>query len=342
MEKYLFVILGSFTLAFFLTPIFKKIAIFFDVLDYPKSPHKSHLIATPYLGGVGIILVVVAGLFILDSFQFEFIRWDLQYLVLPPLILGVVGFLDDISSFSAHIKLVFQTLCSAAAIYQVQKVTQIVQFDSHPVINILISVLFIVFMCNSTNFLDNSDGALSSLTILTCLNISLLAVKNGQIEIALLSLLLLGATAGFLVWNWHPAKIFLGDAGSLFIGFLLGILVLKLEFKELSITHTIFVTFFIVAIFALDTIFVISSRLFRGAPLMIGGLDHLAHVLKKNGFTSSEIVLFYCLVSGNFAGLSILISFASNRISIVLIMIGIIIWTSLFSWFWHKSKYLRM
>jgi UDP-GlcNAc:undecaprenyl-phosphate GlcNAc-1-phosphate transferase len=154
------------------------------------------------------------------------------------------------------------------------------------------------------NLLDNMDGLSAGVAAIACAFFTLLAVMHGQIWVSIVAAVLLGAILGFLYFNWNPATIFMGDAGSLLLGFFLAVLALKLNFPEADARRTWIIPILILAVPILDTTLVTVSRLRRGIPISSGGRDHISHRLVRTGLTvrqSVTVIYFGALFSGGIA-----------------------------------------
>jgi UDP-GlcNAc:undecaprenyl-phosphate GlcNAc-1-phosphate transferase len=153
------------------------------------------------------------------------------------------------------------------------------------VVNDIINVIWIVAICNSINFFDNLDGGAAGTVAVSTLGISLIAANQGQELITALAVVTCGATVGFLLWNKSPAKIYMGDAGALFLGVLVAVLTIRLNPGISSKFNSIAILPMLLAVPILDTCIAVFSRLRRGISPFTGGKDHLSHRLMRKGFT---------------------------------------------------------
>jgi UDP-GlcNAc:undecaprenyl-phosphate GlcNAc-1-phosphate transferase len=176
-------------------------------------------------------------------------------------------------------------------------------FDNH-LINYTITVLWIVGVCNSINFFDNHDGGAAGTVAVITFFLFFIAYDRQQILVSALAIVTAGATAGFLIWNRHPAKIYMGDAGSLFLGIIISVLTIRLSPGVVPTYKSLAIPLFLMATPILDTTVAVVSRLYRGISPFQGGRDHLSHRLMRKGlnrrstaFTLWGMAAFYGLIA---------------------------------------------
>jgi UDP-GlcNAc:undecaprenyl-phosphate GlcNAc-1-phosphate transferase len=180
------------------------------------------------------------------------------------------------------------------------------------IINIAVSVVWIVGITNAMNLLDNMDGLSGGIAATAALFFLLMAAMSGQYLVGALAAALLGAAIGFLGYNLNPASIFMGDAGSLFIGFMLAAVGIKLRFPDNVHFVTWMVPVIVLALPIFDTTLVFIARLRRGVnPLTTPGKDHVSHRLVSLGYTQREAVLILYLVAGILGVIAIFVTQAS-------------------------------
>jgi UDP-GlcNAc:undecaprenyl-phosphate GlcNAc-1-phosphate transferase len=177
--------------------------------------------------------------------------------------------------------------------------------------NLALSLLWIVGVTNAFNLLDNTDGLAGGVGMVAAGYFLLMAATNGQILVGGLAAAVLGACAGFLLFNFNPARIFMGDSGSLFLGLIMAALGIKLRFPSNTNWVTWMVPVLVLGVPIFDTLLVVISRLRRGKnPLTTPGQDHLSHRLNRLGWTRRETVLVLYLVTSALGGLSLFVSLA--------------------------------
>ena len=216
-----FVLLGgaAFVLSGVLTWPVRKLAIWVGAMDKPTMERKTQKEPVPYLGGVSIALTVslitYASIIYSDNTKTTFPL--VTYLLLPAVFMGAMGLVDDLRGLQPMPRLIFQTIVAViVSIVLIQTKTIGTPLDNTFLVQIIV-ILWIVGLCNSINFFDNLDGGAAGTVAVSTLGITLIAFAQGQELIAALSVVTAGATIGFLLWNKSPAKIYMCDAGALFL-----------------------------------------------------------------------------------------------------------------------------
>ena len=261
-------------LALFLTPVALRVALSREVLDHPGH-YKTQESPVPYLGGVAIVLsfsltILLAGVINPPASGIP------QLFVMLALGVGLslVGLADDLRGLSPLLRIGAQV---AAAIAIWWSGVEVSLFD-HPIPDAILTVIWIVGITNAFNLLDNMDGLSAGIATIAAVFFFIIAVINGQFLVAGLSIALAGCAIGFLRHNFHPARIYMGDAGSLFLGFLLAVLGIKLRF-DAPPEITFMVPILVLGVAILDTTLVTVTRLVNGRNPLSGGRDHISHRL---------------------------------------------------------------
>jgi UDP-GlcNAc:undecaprenyl-phosphate/decaprenyl-phosphate GlcNAc-1-phosphate transferase len=273
------------------TPLAQRLALRAGFLDQPNA-RKIHTSPIPRLGGVAMYGAFVIGLIL---FADRFYIPQMIGIVVGATWVSFLGLWDDRVGLHAGLKLIGQiggTLILVLTGLSVELVP-------NPLVNLAITALWVVGITNAMNLLDNMDGLSGGIAAIAATFFLLIAALNGQYLVGSLSAALLGAAIGFLIYNFNPAQIFMGDAGSLFIGFMLAAVGIKLRFLNLPITATWFIPILVLGLPIFDTTLVFISRLRRGLnPLTHPGTDHTSHRLVARGLTRREAVLTLYLVAG--------------------------------------------
>jgi UDP-GlcNAc:undecaprenyl-phosphate GlcNAc-1-phosphate transferase len=282
-----FLILGALTFVFVgvLTPIMRKLAISVGAVDAPNIARKEQKEPIPYLGGVAIALgVVIASYSSLLAVDFSLETFRLASFVLVPAIaISVMGLIDDLRGLQPWPRLIAQTLTGViVAIILTLTDTMGVAFGN-PILNYAISILWIVGVCNSINFFDNLDGGAAGTVAVISTFLFFIAFDRQQILVSALAIVTAGATAGFLIWNRAPAKIYMGDAGALFLGIIISVLTIRLRPDVSSQLASLAIPLALMAVPILDTTVAVTSRIYRGISPLTGGRDHLSHRLIRIG-----------------------------------------------------------
>ena len=297
-----FAILGlaAFALTGLLTWPVRALAIRLGAMDAPNMARKSQAEPVPYLGGVsialGVSIVTFAALFFSDENALIIERGLTA--IIPALLLGTVGLIDDLRSLSAWPRLAIQTAVGTLiAFILVQTGTLGVAFNNS-VINTLVTIFWIVGICNSINFFDNLDGAASGAVAIAALGVFFIAFDRGQELVSALSIVTAGATIGFLMWNKSPAKIYMGDAGALFLGVIISVATIRLNPGITPSWQSLAIPVILLAVPLLDTCVAVLSRLQRGLSPLTGGKDHLSHRLVRAGMARPTAVITLWSASG--------------------------------------------
>ena len=282
--EYLVVFSAATALCAVLTPLVLRWAIRRDLLDHPGG-HKRHAEAVPYLGGLAIIVtfavavIVVSRLWLPTGETIGVVdQAELLIVFSAAVVLALVGLVDDLRQVSPMWRIVTEI----AAAMVVWSVGIGVVVTTSEFLNMGLTVLWFVGITNAFNLLDNMDGLAAGITAITSLTIFAIATNNGQFLVAALAIGLAGCAAGFLWHNFHPARIYMGDGGALFLGFLVAYLGIKLRFEGGRLISAI-VPVLVCSVAIFDTTLVTISRLMARRSPFQGGQDHLSHRLVRLG-----------------------------------------------------------
>ena len=332
---YLAIFLVSLALSSLLVPLLRKIAFRYSVLDRPNQSHKTHKESIPYLGGLAIVIPVSLLVFFGPLIFIENSDYSLRVAIflLPALILALVGLHDDIKNLSASSRFFVQSLIAVSATLYLSELGYSVAILSNEIANILLSIFWLVGITNAFNFFDNLDGGATGITFVASLTLFLLALLGDQFLISSISLTLAGAGLGFLWWNRNPARIYLGDSGALFIGFILAISLLQFEPNIESRVASALIPVFILALPIIDTSVAVVSRILRGVSIFQGGRDHLSHRLISLGFSRRKSAYSLWSLSALFSSLSFLISNVSKDAGLGISFLGLLFMGFLVFWF---------
>jgi UDP-GlcNAc:undecaprenyl-phosphate/decaprenyl-phosphate GlcNAc-1-phosphate transferase len=270
----------AFVLVGILTEFARRLAVLLALTDRPDM-RKSHERPTPYLGGVGIVCGVVAP----TAVALGGAEPRLWILLVAAAAVAVLGLVDDLRPLSPYSRLAVEGLAAVAVVGAGGHVKMFGNW-----LDYVLPVLWIVVITNSFNLLDNMDGAAAGVACVTGASLALPAMMVGQRGVALLLVALACGCAGFLPHNWTPARIFMGDAGSLFLGFVIAssaLYVFAPGGDPASVAGPFMVTF----VATVDTCVVLVSRHRAGRPLMLGGTDHVSHRLRRLGLSTGQVAL---------------------------------------------------
>ena len=322
-----------------LTPIMRRIAIATDVVDRPNSSHKSHKKPVPYLGGVAIIIGVITVSFSASLFSnFTSSTFWLATSVLgPALALGFIGLWDDIKNLKPLPRFIAQSFAGIFTAVLLVVTDTVGNPTGSKLFDSIFTIFWVVGICNAINFFDNLDGGAAGTVAISSIALAYLALTGDQYLVAALATVTAGATLGFLVWNKSPAKIYMGDAGALFLGVLIATLTIRLHPSSNTSISSFLVPILLLAIPILDTTIAVLSRLRRGLSPFQGGQDHLSHRLIRIGLSRKQSALSLWSLSGFFGLLAILISQPSNKFEHFFTAFASAIWLTLFYLFFRTK-----
>lgn len=319
----LFMAAVSFFISLILVPISRHIAIHVNAMDVPNE-RKVHKVLMPRLGGLAIYLS-----FLISYMIFGQTTVQMLSIIIASFVIVMFGFIDDISPLRAKYKLIAQLVAAFIVVYYGGLVLQDVYLFNYYInfgsLAPYLTIFFIVACINAINLIDGLDGlagGISSIYFLTIAIIAIITNRIGGLDI-ILSIIMLGATLGFLIYNFPPAKIFMGDTGSQFLGFMVAIISL-LGFKNVTL-NSLVIPIIILAIPIFDTLFAILRRVLKGEPIGSPDKEHLHHQLLKMKFTPRVTVLIIYFINIAFAAVSIFITLGDTKVASYLYIILIII-----------------
>jgi UDP-GlcNAc:undecaprenyl-phosphate/decaprenyl-phosphate GlcNAc-1-phosphate transferase len=337
-----FAILGisAFALTGLLTWPVRALAIRLGAMDAPNLDRKTQLEPVPYLGGVAIALgistITLGAVFVgAENFTADNNNQlqDLALTVLlPALVLGAMGLFDDLRSLSPWPRLITQTVVGTVVAFVIVNSGTIgtpfgdADAGNGSWLNTIVTIVWIVGICNSINFFDNLDGAASGVVAIVALGVFVIAFDRGQELVSALSIVTAGATIGFLMWNKSPAKIYMGDAGALFLGIIISVATIRLNPGIKPTWHSLAIPLMLLAVPLLDTCVAVFSRLARGLSPLTGGKDHLSHRLVRGGLTKPTAAISLWFISGICALIALGAYFFADSFGTLLIVSFAVVW----------------
>lgn len=330
MTTYLTSFIISFIFVCFATPILIKIGLKFGFVDQVNQ-RKIHRGAIPRIGGIGISLGTLLPIFLLCFFFHTGIILNttnniVLYFV-GGLSISLLGLFDDINGINAKIKLLFQT----AIAFLATQYGALVETLPMPwgrlelgIFSYVITIFWIIGIINAFNLIDGMDGLSSGITLFSSLTLAVLAIVNGYLPTALVALALAGAVTGFLIYNFNPARIFMGDSGSMFIGYILAILSLRSQSKAHAVV-SILVPIIAMGVPILDTTLAFMRRMMRHQSIFAADKQHIHHFLLSLGFNQRKTVLILYSISILFTVLSLLMIFNKNIDTFLIVLVFAII-----------------
>ncbi|MGE7603947.1 glycosyltransferase family 4 protein [Peribacillus sp. NPDC097675] len=314
-------LIGALFVAFFLsillTPFVGKLAFKLGATDKPNE-RKVHVKIMPRMGGLAIFL----------SFLITLLIFTDDLLGQLPLIVGaiviiLIGVLDDIYELRAAPKFLGQILAALIIVLwgglEVEFInlpffTDTLEFG---IFSIPITILWIVSIINAINLIDGLDGLAGGVSTIALVTIATMALIKGDLFVATIALIVIGSTLGFLKYNFHPAKIFMGDTGALFLGYIIAVLSL-LGFKNVTMISLI-VPIIILGVPISDTFFAIIRRVVNKQPISAADKSHLHHCLLNLGFTHKQTVILIYALAACFGLAAIIFSFATLWGALILV-----------------------
>jgi UDP-GlcNAc:undecaprenyl-phosphate GlcNAc-1-phosphate transferase len=295
--------------AFVITPVFRSIARKFKILDHPGG-RKIQEEPVAYLGGIAIIMPISIGslLLLFASPSLEVKQQLYLGVILPALAIAFIGLLDDVYQLPPLPRFISQSTVGVITAYMLFLNGVGIKVFGNELINSLATIAWVVTIINAINFIDNMDGLATSITIVASFTMFTLAYLSGQYAVAALSLAITASCLGFLFWNKRPASIYLGDAGALYLGFLLAAVSIRIDLDNESAPIRALVLILILAIPVIDTTQVVISRIAKGKSPFQGGRDHISHLLLNRGLTQRAVLILITTFAILFAAIALLLA----------------------------------
>lgn len=301
------------------TPIVRKFAFKIGAVDIPKDDRRVHKKAMPLMGGLAIFAAVIISVLLflpLDRSTFS--------ILLGGTLIVISGIIDDLKDMSPKLKLLFQILAGMVLIFggiRVDFITNPFTGDNSLLylkwLSVPITLFWVVGITNTLNLIDGLDGLAAGVAMISSVSLMLVASKFGYTEITILSAIVAGSCLGFLPFNFNPAKIFMGDTGALFLGFMLAAISIEGVMKSVA-TIAVIVPILILGVPIFDTTFAIFRRLLNGQSIMAADKGHLHHRLLNKGFSQKKTVLILYGISSIFGLFAVLIAKANSRQAVYL------------------------
>ena len=321
----IYVLLLSFLLAVIFTPLAIKAAFRFNILDLPNK-RKIHSKPIPRIGGLAIFLAFLIAVARNYHFPKEVIG------LLSGLVLVFsVEFLDDIKSNSAFLRLGAQVVAVVFLIISGVYITVIPEFPGSIFLNYLLTIFWVVGIINAVNFLDGVDGLAAGLGIVSGLSFFSIIYMSGQFELSYLLIAFIGACAGFIIFNFKPAKIFLGDSGSSTIGFLLASFSIIGVWDQKNALIGSAMPVLVMGIPIFDMLYTTVSRIKNGSVTTVKewieftGKDHFHHRLMHMGFSQKATVFFLYVLNIIFGLSALALTRSSEKEAMILLVQAVLI-----------------
>jgi len=314
-------LLLSFIASLTITPLVRKLAFKIGATDKPNH-RKVHQKIMPRLGGLAIFISFLIGMAILRPQDDQIGTFSV---ILGACIIVFIGILDDMYELSAKVKFIWQIMAALVVVLGGVQVDYInLPFGGGlelGVLSIPLTILWIVGITNAINLIDGLDGLAAGVSAIALITISAMALLKGDLFVLSISLILIGSTLGFLKYNFYPAKIFMGDTGALFLGFMIAVLSL-LGFKNVTMLSLV-VPIIILGVPISDTLFAIIRRVVNKQPLSVPDKSHLHHCMLRLGYSHQQTVLIIYAMAASF-GLAAFI-FSMSTVWGALLIVSIIL-----------------
>jgi UDP-GlcNAc:undecaprenyl-phosphate GlcNAc-1-phosphate transferase len=331
MSKFIPIILASGLISFIATPLLRKLAANIDFVDNPER-RKLHATPMPMLGGLAIYFGLVSATVMTNTRM----HTEMMGIISGATVVTLFGLWDDRYGMRPLVKLGGQAL---ATLILITAGIQVTLFQA-PALNVALTFLWVLGISNALNLLDNMDGLAAGITAVISGFFLVLAVVEGLGVVSTLAAAMLGACVGFLYYNFNPATLFMGDAGSLLVGYILAVLGIKLTFAGRPQDVTWMIPIILLGLPIFDTTLVILSRLRHGRPVYQGGKDHTSHrLVSVFGMTPARAVMSLYLVSSVLGLLALMLRDSTpGQARLILVVLSVLFVAALF-WMEYKFSY---
>ena len=298
----IFAFIVSFAFTFATTPLVRRFAFKIGAIDIPKDNRRMHKKPTPRIGGLAIIFG-----FTVATLCFAQPSRQLYGTLAGAAIIAVMGVIDDCKNLPAKLKFVIQIIAALVVVFagdiKIDVFTNPNFLSDNPYwvlpewLSVTLTVIWIVFITNAVNFIDGLDGLAAGVSAIMSISLVFISIRVGEYSIAILGIALMGSCFGFLPFNFNPAKIFMGDTGSTFLGFMLATLSIQGVFKSYAVI-SFAVPLLILGLPLFDALFALIRRILRGQSPMTADRGHLHHRLVDMGFSQKQTVFILYAISG--------------------------------------------
>lgn len=311
-----------------MTPVVKKLAFKIKAVDVPKDNRRMHKKPIPRLGGLAIIFG-----FMVSILCFGEMTKSLASILIGAMIIAVMGIVDDVKALDAKPKFLIQIIAALIVVLwgevRIEVFTNPIIWSGAPYLvfpvwlSVILSVLWIVFITNAVNFIDGLDGLAAGVSAIMTVSLVFISARLGEYSEAVIGTALMGACFGFLPYNFNPAKIFMGDTGSTFLGFILATLSIQGVFKSYAVI-SFAVPLLILGLPLFDAVFAMIRRIIKGQSPMKADRGHLHHRLIDMGFSQKQTVFILYAISG-VLGITAVILAESGALRAVLLLICVLV-----------------
>lgn len=315
----------AFLITFLLMPITIKLAKKFGFIDVPKDERRVHNKPIPLSGGIAMVISVTVLMI-----KFLPMNKELVMTITASLLIAISGLIDDKKGLSPKLKLLFQIIAGVLLVIGGVKI----EFFTNPftfkdalvllnVLSIPVTIFWVCGITNTINLIDGLDGLAAGVSFICSLSMAFITYNMGRVEVSLVCVLVAGACLGFLPFNFNPAKIFMGDTGALYLGFMLSYISITGFLKQAALLM-IFVPVLIMGVPVFDTAFAMVRRKLSGKSMVEADKGHLHHRLLAKGLNQRQTVIILYAISAIFGIIANLVSKFHSRVGLF-VSIGIML-----------------
>ena len=297
MNEFQLPIFVVFVLALLISLFLNKISLNFKNFSKQENTINQKRLSSlkvPTYGGISMSLAFLVSTRLLGKVDSEIMQ-----IAFYAVLITIIGLLDDRYNLNWKIKLVLQLVAISTPIYLLNiylNIEQLIGINMNNILNLFTTVIWILLIVNSLNFLDNMDGLAATTATMIAISLGILSYITNQYKLTDISIVLVASMLGFLYFNFPKAKLYMGDSGSLFLGYCLGFISILFSWNNNIESSWIFqiqpvILFFTIPL--LDLMTVMISRIKDGKSPMTGGTDHISHRLLKKGYTSSQVLIIF-------------------------------------------------
>ena len=307
MFKYVFAFITALVSSALLTPLVIALAKQIGAIDYPDDDRRIHTTPIPRIGGLAIFFAFLLSVSIFSDLSSE----KIFGLIIGATIIVGIGLIDDVKGVKAKTKLLVEIIAASLLFYygfRIEFFTNLFETSEIVYIGMLsypLTVFWIVGITNTINLIDGLDGLAVGISTIAACTLAYVSFSFGRTDTLLLSLIIIGANLGFLPYNFNPAKIFVGDTGALFLGFILAAISIEGALKSAT-AIAIFIPLIALGLPIFDTTFAILRRFVNKKPLMEADKEHLHHRLISLGIEQKNAVLMLYLIA-SMLGISVVL-----------------------------------
>ncbi|MDO5311768.1 MAG: MraY family glycosyltransferase [Clostridia bacterium] len=330
-----FALAVAFLIAFAATPAVMSLAHKINAIDVPRDKRRVHKKPTPLIGGLAIFYG-----FIISVLCFAELDRETAGILIGSVIIVTVGMIDDAIDMKAIVKLLCQIIAAVIVVYSGVRIEQFANpfarwFGGPPYIymnywvSVAVTVIWIVGICNAVNLIDGLDGLAVGVSSIAAICMLILTLLSQNVNVAIITAAVAGACFGFLPYNFNPAKIFMGDTGALFLGYILACISIQ-GFLKLSAIISFAVPIIVLGLPIFDTLFAIVRRVLTGRSPMSPDRGHLHHRLLDMGFSQKQTVAILYTITAVLCLTAVVVSTRGYARGILLIVsVMLIIWAAL-------------